>query len=534
MLTFIRSPNGGSSRKRSDLLFSLRSTLIPVHSVGGFSGCKLVVWDTQTGVIVKQLGYRDSGWIGNDKHRRMFTFAEMAHSLLKDDTLNTKSLSKIRQAPKDWEPGPHWFHEESLYFTTTLETCDKLEISIREFRPTPTPSYPVVESFRVPYHEGQLSFSPVSFHASFLTNTEVIILDVRNSNTLLHTEVSPQPYYPTGLFSPDGCFFVCEMQGQDISVWKNTPAGYIPWSTIRPRLPWEGFSLSPTATSILTWGPGGIQLLRPDNCISPLVPYIKEPDLQDDNHLVASSTGATCIATSRQWCCSVTILDPLSGTLLHSIDTGSEVQDIKFVDNTLLVLSGHRLARWSLGASGPRGVEVDSEDLPDLGPVKHLTLSNDGAQIACVGNKLHMYDVKSRRVISSCRVPRIYAGVEGVRFSPSGSKLWFWSVSYDDRPGHPFDANGHIMQAEIKRGRFASSIEHDVEDGWSLFAFLQSRDGLRIGAGGKWVEDSEGRKLFWLPPNWRVKDVDDVRWEGNYLALVDGRHEMPIIIQFRP
>ena len=505
-----------------------------MHRARSDRDCRLVVWDTQTGVIVKELPYLDSDWFDHYEHGRTFALAEMAHTLLKDDTLNSESLSEIREASKDWEPGPHWFREESLYFTTNLKTGDELEISIREFRPTPTPSHSVVKSFRVPYHnhKGQFSFSPVSFHASFITNTEVIILDVRNSNTLLHTEAPEKSYYSAGLFSSDGCFFACKTQRNDVSVWKNTPAGYIPWSTVRPRLPCERFSFSPTSTSILTWGSGGIQLLRPDNCTSPLVPYVKEPDLQGDNHLVRPMHG-TWIATARQCSRSVTILDSLSGTQLHSIDTESKIQDIKLVDNALLVLGRHRLARWSPGISGEWEMEVPFEDLPDIGPVKRLTLSNDGTQVACVGHKLLMYDVASRRVMSSCRVSKISTGVEGVRFCHGGSKLWFWSVSYGDRPGDSSGVRGHLMQVEIEGGHFASSTKHDVKDGQS-FAFLQSRDGFRIGLGGRWVEDSESRKLFWLPPNWRVRDVDDVIWEGNYLALVDGRHKMPVIIQFQP
>ena len=338
MLTFIHSPNWVTARKWSDLLFSLRSILIPVHSAATMRGCRLVVWDTQTGVIVKELPYLDSRWIEDHGHGSTFVLAEMAHTLLEDDTLDSDDtlgfgpLHRLPRASKDWEPGPHWFREGSLRFTTSLKTGDNLEISIREFRPTSTPSHPVVESFRVPYHEGEFSFAPVSFHASFITNTEVIILDVRDSNTLLHTEAPEESYYSEGLFSSDGCFFACETQRCDISVWKNTPAGYIPWSTVRPRSPCVGFSFSPTSTSILTWGPGGIQLLRPDNCASPLVPYVKEPDPQGNNHLVASYMRGTCIATARQCSRSVTIIDSLSGTPLHSIDTGSNIQDIKLVD----------------------------------------------------------------------------------------------------------------------------------------------------------------------------------------------------------
>ena len=164
----------------------------------------------------------------------------------------------------------------------------------------------------MPYQDGNFSFSPASFHASFVTPTKVTILDVRDSNTPLHTETTQEPYeYSPGFFSPDGRLFACRTLRRDIRVWKDTRDGYIPWSTLRPRLPCKGFSFSPAAVSVLSWGPDGIQLLHPDNRVSPPTPNMIEPDLRRDNHCVASSTDGAWIATGRQWGRIVTIPDSL-------------------------------------------------------------------------------------------------------------------------------------------------------------------------------------------------------------------------------
>jgi len=49
--------------------------------------------------------------------------------------------------------------------------------------------------------------------------------------------------------------------------------------------------------------------------------------------------------------------------------------------------------------------------------------------------------------------------------------------------------------------------------------------------GGLWTltENSCG-----YPPNWREKDPWNVRWEGNFLALVGNQNPTPPIIEFQP
>ena len=379
--------------------------------------------------------------------------------------------------------------------------------------------------------EGEFSFSPASFHASFITEAEITILDVRDSRVLLHTKATDRRsfFIPPGQFSPDGCFIACETQRCGIHVWRNTPTGYIPWGTIQSRFPFDGFSISPTAISILTWGAGGIQLLHPDNRVGILSPKATESDDQDDNHLV--TTGGAYIATTRQGGRIIRILDSLSGIPQQPIDAGMSTLDIRIVGNTIFALGKRKVTGLSLGAGGaPRA--ASDRTLAELGLTKHRTLSSDGSQIAFVGNKLLLYNIDTQQ-ISGCRVPRVLRGSEGIQFSPDGRQLWFWTVVYEHRPGYPFDANGHFVQVEIEGGRLANPAVHNVK-GWSLFTFLRSLGGYRIGSGGRWVEDPRGRKLLWLPTSWRVRDAHDMRWEGDALVLVDCRHPEPIIIRFQP
>jgi len=163
------------------------------------------------------------------------------------------------------KPLIHWIHGESLLFATSFETDEGIVINIQDLQPTSNPPFPVVESFLVPSRGGVFSFSPVSFHASFLTNKEVIVLDVLDTRTLLHVE-TPARFE---CFSPDGRFFAHATWEYGTCVWKNTSAGYIPWSTLKPQFASDGLAFSPTVTSVLSIMEG-IQLL--DNHLRPPPP----------------------------------------------------------------------------------------------------------------------------------------------------------------------------------------------------------------------------------------------------------------------
>ena len=267
------------------------------------------VWDVQTGVAIIDIHVSQFGVLVFSGNCRTITLLG-SNDILYDeangtfstyDGVNGTHICKGElPASSEFLPGAHWAYEESLRFSMSSESDAELTVNIWELRPTSTPPFHVVESFTVSLYDGETSFSHVSFHASFTTETEVVILDLRDSRTLLQVGPAHPPYTPLGHFSPDGCFFACGTQEGEICIWKNSFASYVPWSTLRPRLPFSGFSFSPITSSILAWGPDGVQLLEPGN--HPVVP---SPDKlkrrqQGGNHLVAYSADRMHIATARQ------------------------------------------------------------------------------------------------------------------------------------------------------------------------------------------------------------------------------------------
>lgn len=211
-----------------------------------------------------------------------------------------------------------------LRFATSFKADGELVINILELQPTATPPLPVVKSFPVLPCDGRFSFSSVSFHASFVSWEEVIILDVRDSKILLQTRVHLYDLSgePRGHFSPDGSLFTCATSLYDIRIWKKTPTGYAPWRSLTPRSGISRFSFSPTAVLFLTWSREGIQLLLPDNFVNPSPPNMVELNCRRAEHLVAYSVDGSRIATVRQDDSVVTVLDALSGSPQQSIKIG--------------------------------------------------------------------------------------------------------------------------------------------------------------------------------------------------------------------
>ena len=489
---------------------------------------KLVVWDTQTGVTITEAHVWDSGRIMFHGDHKTITFVSVHHHYTYD------ALSGIELCKGDIELckgdiqtaslGAFWTHKDALCFATGFMKDENSVINIYELQPTSATPLHVLSSFSVPYPFRRFSFSPVAFHASFVTNTGVIIYDVQTSKLLLDIEASWKYTSAQREFSPDGHFFACRTSEDEICVWLSTPTGYMPWSSLRSRLPLNGFTWSPSSDSILCWGSKGVQLLHPGNHPSPFPPNIVKPHHRLGDHLVAYSVDKTHIATTQQGDNNITVLNLLSSPSHQSICMEMEIQDIKVIGDTIFVLDEHKLVNWDLKTFGTvdsdhkTGMVTVSETLA-IGPqAEHLTLSHDCSQVAFArDNQLFLYDIKTQNMIYQ----DIGRQTNGLRFSLDGCKLW------PIRPADTYYLKGMEHVWDWGSGEV---IKMDSEGMQSLF-YPPSPHGYHTGVYSGWVEDSRGSKILWLPPNWRAEGQ---RWDGNFLALVGGHLPQPIIIKFEP
>ena len=523
----------------------------------------LHVWDVQTGVMIRCVHVHHSGEItfsGNGNQRVVnllhhHSFSKPYQFYIYDALKDTQPKADL--VPSfDLRPYAHWTRKDTLHFATSFKIDGHVLIEIRELQQTSHP-LPAVESFRVPLHSGGFSFSPVSFHASFVAETDLVILDVRDSRILLEVKAAQSPFIPPGHFSSDGRFFICRTEEPRIFVWENGSTGYGPWSNLRPRLLFKGLSFSPTMSSILTWGPQGIQVLNPGNRSAFLSPNEAGHHHGRRNHLVAYSADGALTATARHKDHVIKVLDNLSGSPCRLIDTGMEILDIKIVNNAICMASSCGLIWWDLETGErARGAQdiIDSTMVIDP-TANHLALSHDCSQVAFVVPTTQSY-MRLRRAVPPTEVclwreglpptrvdlcePQIFdtgdlVPVINIQSSPNQHGLWLLVTIltqslWDNTPSTLYLP----VELEIlEDGSVRKVSKRSFGSPWPWVNLFSCGYGICIGS-QEWVVDPEGRKVLWLSPSWRAKNVEDVRWDGNFLAFLHGHHPDPIIIQFRP
>ena len=423
------------------------------------------------------------------------------------------------QIPSPWysKLGAHWVYKDTLQFAMSFGTDGKTMVNIYGLQPTSTPPLHVLSSFSVPLQSGEFSFSPATFHASFVTKGEVIILDVHNSKLLLQTKVSRKYGLIPGQFSHDGCFFVYRISDHGICVWENTPTGYVFWSTLKPRLPYQGFSWSPTSISILCWGERGVQLLCPDNNLNPPSPTKFQPQSGYGNHLVLYSIDGTHIVTARQDGGIVTVLDRLLIPPQQFIDADMQIHNTSIVDNAEFTVDMNKLSSqrdgmlqdgYYGGGVVLSGTSVISDDMG------YIASSCNHSQIAFSnGGHFFLYDVKTQKAIEG----QISDWPSDIQFSLGGHQPWSVWVNNDHCC---FIAL--VDPIRVPKGGL----------GWSK-SLLHFSYGSYLGKGSGWVEDLKGNKLLWFPPAWREEYWREVGGDGNFLVSLSSHHPEPIIIKFQ-
>jgi len=475
-------------------------------------------------MVIKEIPTWNLGEIVFSKDQGTITFVTRSgfHTY---DRLSGELVCEGKLLPSsNHQLGAHWVDETSILFAISSKTEKGLMIDIQELQPTSDPPLNVVKSFLVPSQVGQFSFSLVSFHAAFVSDKGVVILDAQDSKVLLQSK-GPGQYYSTGHFSYDGHFFACGAESNEIYVWENTPTGYVSKSDLRARSSLDGFSWSPTSNSILCWSRSGIQLLQLDNYPGPMSPVQEHYA----GHLVAYSADWTYAITGCCWGTIITVLDLSNGTQ-QSIDTGVQIVDIKITNNTIFMIGENQLINLHL-ETGEQVNSACAARMESMALHVHLgskvVLSDDCSQIAfTIQRTIFLYDVKAQKVLGDLTVDGY---IVHIQFSPDGSQMGF--IVQINSGGY------ESCHVELERGKdlwYTNVTITYLAHGWSLDSLFQSPYEHHIlGGWSEWVLDSRGNVL-WLPITWRTCYGLDTRWNGNFLALMGEQHPEPIIIEFKP
>ena len=477
----------------------------------------IVIWDIKTGVIVKHIviSAKHLDRIVFSGHYTITLFTECCKAICTYDALDGTLLCEGELPPRfNRQLDAHWEHEDSLWFVTSYDTDENTAIDIHRLQPSSIPPFPTIESFVVPPRGGILSFSPVSFHASFVTWYEITVLDVRDSKVLLRAEEPQGLENESGRFSPDGGFFACGTSSGRIRVWKNTSTGYTTWASFKIRSLFDSFSFSPTAISILVWGLSGVELL--DNHADVLSPNTITPDSGYDDYLMAHSKDGTRIATAWRGGDVITVVDPLSDAPERSINTAMEILDVGIVGNTVFATDSHEVVGWDpeVGEIVHRAlcVVVEVIDPEDDDPCSLVTFTVHGI--------IFLYRFRDQEVYQKCTVDR---DVMDIRSAPDGHQICFVTEANLLEAIHP---QGCTVEQFVGLSEEFTEGLCSPDDPFSLH-------GCHIPPWSTWIGGDGNRKLLWLSPSWR-----DSGWKatqnGGFLVLVIQFPLMPIIIAFQP
>ena len=449
---------------------------VPAYSPDGRSlACPsdtaIIVWDIQTGGVVKEIQLDASystllvwsldgrsicatDWDWKDGQCTVRTF---------DVVSGTKQSSTIPHS----ESRPHlWAHGESFRVMMCAKTglARNFTIDIFEVGPTLTK----IESFDFRDIEVEVdwrigSFSPTTHRISVSSPSwdRLLVLDIRNSGRLLDETQE----FGSHCFSPDSGFFAAAWEW-GIQIWKYDGSSYVAWRKL-PILDGADYLLfSPTSSSVLGVFEDIFRVWHLDGLSAPPTPHSKQFG-------ALPHSGAYLVTTSNRGN-TITITDFLSRTPLQLIDTDIKICGLGLTGNVLLVEGSEVVVAWLLTEEGlvdgvfgdrtaGRGDSIWTVPIPQA---FMLSVEGETVVIEC-GDARHVYNTRTGEVL------------ELFQTAPNRDSYYFL---------------GYMAEA---RSRLAPP-----RDDWNPLQNVTKG----------WVEDRGGKRLLWLPIEWRGMHLVETKW----------------------
>ena len=387
--------------------------------------------------------------------------------------------------------GDIWTHGEYIrYAIMKLRSITIWEVSFTSSHaPIQIETLPTPDNFPAKKPK-TLVFLPTLSLLAFVVQGRIFVWDAQCQKALLDSPV-PAGRYHQAHFTPDGQFFIFRTGYCKLCLYKKSPDGYLPHHRLLPSSEPEIFIISPDGGSIISSDGQMFQLLHTNS-----LPSLQRIPLQTQRNvsrylefLPDESSVATADSNGT-----ITILDLKSANSQTVTDVDMEIYGFGVIGSKTIVV-GDRCIIWELPAGnyifGTKWnvdhsiqtitFEEDLESLQiSISPNLDYMVGADGCGLAI----FNMYTGE--------RLDAVHSGGYLPGFTPDGDGVW--CAAYDGEV-HQWGIIKDEISSTIKLG-YLGSIRPLIGFPWhSSCGYQVTNDG--------WVFSSSGRRLLWLPHQWR-------------------------------
>jgi len=436
-----------------------------------------------------------------------------------------------------------WAHSENpQYVVSGSKSITIWEVgSTPSYAPTKVDSLPTPDN--LPHH---FLLSPSLSQIAFTHYQRVLVWDTQHHKILLDsTDVQGATDMS---FSSDDHFFACGTNGPEVYLWKQSPNGYLLHQKFISSTRFTGQAISPDGGSIVTFGEFMVHLWHIADFPTPLSDFpappsyflTQGPQVTPGGFVLDFSPDKKSVAVRGKLGKGINVIDLKSGHLQLAIDTDVEVYAMRMLGSTITACcQGGKIITWDIPAGNHAiNTRVDAQSNVQTTVSNHLVLygsevwmsiSPDLSTIAILNYflttlHLHLYNTDTGKLFKVNGPNQIlpfkprhllnleYISPEYVGWcAPAGKKQQWWKITRDAES----NITGLIdsQPTKVLHGRFpwVSSHHYQVMD-------------------DAWILSSNGRRLLWLPPNWRGSRGER-KWSGRFLALLHGELPEAVILE---
>jgi len=531
------------------LIFSPDGRLLTWYGSDNTGQLGMVIsWDVQTGVLVSVISTERQGGahspIAYSACGTMFGVFTCGGSDTTINTYNAFSGKRISAHLVEGEISREmWTHGERLRFATM--TSGSVTVWEAGFTSTHAPTE--VETLSIPdcCHTSDILLAhPTLPRLALVCEGRVRVWDTQDSRFLLDPAHVVQVEWIS--FSPDGRFFACnnstpEGRSEGIYLWKESHTGYVLHRKLISNFSAEIPLFSPNGGSVVSFGVHVIQLWHTmESTTSPSAISAQTSQGSSRDFVLRFSPDEALAAVVREEDETITVLDLKSGIPRLIIDAGMEVFCMGVTGSSIVVVGGERIVTWNLPA-GDRipNLRVNIADSVrtatlDLGhgvnPLSSVILvSPDLHRIAITESRsglykrlysdLFLYDVPTGQRLGIVITDLGYHSFPVPWFTPDGGEVWCMGDYDADRWKIVEDGKSNVIELE----HLGPTKDRPDGSTWRYYRECPATD-------GQWIFNSSGKRLFWLPPQWRSEERQRI-WGSRFIGLLHGGLPEAVILE---